>query len=47
MIPIIPAAHKAALDARLLNRSQLADEAVSQRVKEIIKEVREKGDAAL
>ena len=47
MIPIIPAADKAALNARLLNRSQLADEAVSQRVKEIIIEVREKGDAAL
>ncbi len=47
MVPIIPAADKLALAARLMNRSQLTDEAVSLRVKEIVKNVREKGDAAL
>ena len=47
MVPIIPAADKCSLNARLMNRSQLTDETVSLRVKEIVKNVREKGDAAL
>ena len=47
MVPIIPASDKGALHARLMNRSQLTDEMVSRSVKEIVKNVREKGDAAL
>jgi histidinol dehydrogenase len=47
MVPIIPATDKNALNKRLMNRSQLADETVSLRVKEIVDNVREKGDAAL
>ncbi len=47
MVPIIPASDKPALRQRLMNRSQLADEAVSQRVKEIVANVREQGDDAL
>ena len=47
MVPIIPSSDKSALNARLMNRSQLTDEAVSLCVKEIVKNVREKGDAAL
>lgn len=47
MVTIIPAADKIALNARLMNRSQLTDETVSLQVKEIVKNVREKGDAAL
>ncbi len=47
MVPIIPSADKNALNLRLMNRSQLTDETVSLRVKEIVKDVREKGDTAL
>ncbi len=47
MVPIIPAADKNALNARLMNRSQLTDETVSLLVKKIVQNVREKGDAAL
>ncbi len=47
MVPIIPASDQKALKERLMNRSQLTDEAVSQRVKEIVANVREYGDTAL
>ncbi len=47
MVPVIPAGDKAALRARLMNRSQLNDETVTEKVKEIVKSVREKGDEAL
>jgi len=47
MVPIILASDKTALRERLMNRSQLTDEAVSQRVKEIVANVRENGDKAL
>ncbi len=47
MVPIIPASDKSALNIRLMNRSQLTDETVSLRVKEIVKNVCEKGDKAL
>ena len=47
MIPIIPASDKKALNERLMNRSQLTDEAVSLRVKEIVANVRAQGDEAL
>ncbi len=47
MIPIIPYTDAQAVKSRLMNRSQLADESVSARVKEIVNQVREKGDEAL
>ena len=47
MIPILNMADAAALKARVMNRSQLQNEEVSRRVKEIVARVREEGDAAL
>ena len=47
MIPILNMADAQALKARVMNRSQLQNEEVSRRVKEIVTHVREEGDAAL
>ncbi len=47
MIPILKSNDAAALKARVMNRSQLQNEDVSRRVKEIVARVREEGDAAL
>ena len=47
MIPILNMSDAAALKARVMNRSQLQDEEISRRVKEIVARVREEGDAAL
>ena len=47
MIPILNMSDAAALKARVMNRSQLQDEEISCRVKEIVNRVREEGDAAL
>jgi len=47
MIPILNMADAQALKARVMNRSQLQNEEVSRRVKEIVARVREEGDAAL
>ncbi len=47
MIPILNMADAQALKARVMNRSQLQNEEVSRRVKEIVVRVREEGDAAL
>ncbi len=47
MIPILNMEDAAALKARVMNRSQLQNEEVSRRVKEIVARVREEGDAAL
>ena len=47
MIPILNMTDAAALKARVMNRSQLQNEEVSRRVKEIVNRVREEGDAAL
>ena len=47
MIPILNMADAQALKARVMNRSQLQDEEISRRVKEIVARVREEGDAAL
>ena len=47
MIPILNMADAASLKARVMNRSQLQNEEVSRRVKEIVARVREEGDAAL
>ncbi len=47
MIPILKSSDAAALKARVMNRSQLQNEDVSRRVKEIVARVREEGDAAL
>ena len=47
MIPILNYADRQALQERLLSRSQLTDETVTQRVKDIVRDVRERGDAAL
>ena len=47
MIPILNMADAQALKARVMNRSQLQNEEVSKRVKEIVARVREEGDAAL
>ncbi|HIQ71771.1 MAG TPA: histidinol dehydrogenase [Candidatus Onthenecus intestinigallinarum] len=47
MIPILNYADRQALQERLLSRSQLTDETVTQRVKDIVRDVRARGDAAL
>ncbi len=47
MIPILQASDRAALEQRLLSRSQLEDAQVTERVKAIVAAVRERGDAAL
>lgn len=47
MIPILNMTDAQALKARVMNRSQLQNEEVSRRVKEIVGRVREEGDAAL
>ena len=47
MIPILKASDTAALAARVMNRSQLQDDEISRRVKEIVARVRQEGDAAL
>ena len=47
MIPILNMSDASALKARVMNRSQLQNEEVSRRVKEIVARVREEGDAAL
>ena len=47
MIPILSAADTAALAARVMNRSQLQNDDISQRVKEIVARVRQEGDKAL
>ena len=47
MIPILKAKDTAALQKRVMNRSQLQNEEVSRSVKEIVARVRDEGDAAL
>lgn len=47
MIPILLENDLEAIQKRLLNRTQLNDEVVSRRVKEIVQSIAEKGDAAL
>ena len=47
MIPILKMSDAAALKARVMNRSQLQDDEISARVKEIVARVREEGDKAL
>ena len=47
MIPILNMADAQALKARVMNRSQLQNDEVSRRVKEIVARVREEGDTAL
>ena len=47
MIPILNMADAQALKARVMNRSQLQNDEISRRVKEIVARVREEGDAAL
>ena len=47
MIPILNMTDAQALKARVMNRSQLQNEEISRRVKEIVARVREEGDAAL
>lgn len=47
MIPILQSSDAVKLQRRVMNRSQLQNEEVSRRVKEIVQNVREKGDEAL
>ena len=47
MIPIIRCKDSEALKSRVMNRSQLTNDAVTATVKEIIRRVHEEGDAAL
>ncbi len=47
MIPILQFSDTAALKQRVMNRSQLQNEDVSRRVREIVSHVREEGDKAL
>ena len=47
MIPILKYEDKQALKERLLSRSQLTDEEITRRVKEIVQGVRARGDEAL
>ncbi len=47
MIPILNMADAQALKARVMNRSQLQNDEISKRVKEIVSRIRDEGDAAL
>jgi len=47
MIPILKSSDAAALKARVMERSQLQNDDISARVKEIVQRVRTEGDAAL
>ena len=47
MIPILSANDTEALNSRVMNRSQLENEEITQRVKAIVRRVREEGDSAL
>lgn len=47
MIPILQSSNLQALSQRVMNRSQLQNEEISRRVKEIVAAVREQGDQAL
>lgn len=47
MIPILQSSDAVELQCRVMNRSQLQNEEVSRRVKEIVQNVRENGDEAL
>ena len=47
MIPILNMSDAQALKERVMNRSQLQNDEISARVKEIVARVREEGDAAL
>ena len=47
MIPILMASDAAALQARVMERSQLQNDDIAARVKEIVARVRQEGDAAL
>ena len=47
MIPILMASDAAALQARVMERSQLQHDDIAARVKEIVARVRQEGDAAL
>ena len=47
MIPILTSGDGAALKARVMERSQLRSDEVAAKVKEIVRRVREEGDAAL
>ena len=44
MLPILYAAETEALRKRVMNRSQLENDEISARVKEIVRRVREEGD---
>ena len=47
LVPILKSTDAKALRDRVMNRSQLQDETISQRVKEIVRRVQAEGDAAL
>ena len=47
MIPILQSSDAAALKARVMDHSQLQNEEISARVKEIVRRVRQEGDGAL
>ncbi len=47
MIPILQSSNAQALQQRVMNRSQLQNEEISRRVKDIVAAVREQGDQAL
>lgn len=47
MIPILKFDDKESIKSRLLSRSQLTDEAITQTVKKIVNDVRDRGDEAL
>ena len=47
MVPIIKATDSQALASRVMNRSQLTNDAVTATVKEVIRRIRAEGDAAL
>ena len=47
MIPILKSSDAASLKARVMERSQLQNDDISARVKEIVQRVRTEGDAAL
>ena len=47
MVPILQANDSAALQSRVMNRSQLTNDAVTATVKQVIQRIREEGDKAL
>ena len=47
MVPILECADTQELSARLAARSSMTNEAVARKVKEIVADIRERGDTAL